>query len=63
MMKRPNQINCRLSDAELQAIAAACAKAGMTPTEWLRVVATHAAGHGELAVQLARAARLGERGK
>lgn len=53
------QLNIRIGDEEMQALREAAADAGMTPSEWARIVLRVATGRYELTEQLQRGADAG----
>lgn len=60
-MARDTQLNVRLDDDEAHAFNEAATAAGLSTSEWARLVLRAAAGRRALTEQLGRAARAGNR--
>lgn len=58
-MARGSQLNVRLSEAEARDVQEAAAECELSPSEWARLVLTHAAGRHSLSEQLERASDVG----
>lgn len=58
-MTRPAQLNLRISDDEARDMREAAAEAGLTLSEWARLILRHASGRHEMSEHMERAAEAG----
>ena len=59
MVTRTEQLNLRLTDDEVRDMRDAAAEAGLTLSEWARLILRHASGRHEMSEHMERAADAG----